>query len=101
MTKITIPRSPDSIIRIPAKTEQPVQAEAIERIGVSVKIAAEMLGVSDRTVWNLAKKGKIHTVRIGTRVIFSVQSLRDFVNGKTESADESDIACVAEGKERI
>ena len=44
--------------------------------------------------WIIAEK--IRTVRIGTRVIFSVQSLREFVDGKTAIADTESIACVAE-----
>jgi len=66
MTKITIE---------PAKQD-------IERLGVSVKTAAKMLDVSERTMWTLAKEQKIRTSRIGTRVIFSVESLREFVDGK-------------------
>jgi hypothetical protein len=99
MTKISIPTGTDSIIRIPEKPE--AQPESIERIGVSAKIAAEMLGVSERTMWILEKEQKIHTRRIGRRVLFSVQSLRDFVNGKSENADNVDTACVAERKEEI
>jgi hypothetical protein len=97
MTIITIPTGTDSCIRIPAqpeKTEQPV-----ERIGVSVETAAEMLAVCPRTMWNLAKEQKVRTVRIGTRVIFSVQSLREFIDGVPANADNNGIACVAEGKE--
>jgi hypothetical protein len=98
MTKISIPRNHNSVIRIPTKPEQP--AESIERIGVNARIASEMIGVSVRTIWNLANQGKIRTKRIGKRVVFSVQSLRDFIDG-TKPADNSDTACVAEGKERI
>jgi len=103
MTKITIPTGTNAAITIPAKpaqTEQPA-----ERIGVSVETAAEMLAVSPRTMWTLAKENKIRTVRIGKRVIFSVQSLREFIDGKNtccfpcQTADKEDTACVAEGKE--
>ena len=66
MTKITIP---------------PAQHD-LERLGVSVKTAAKMLDVSERTMWTLAKEQKIRTARVGTRVIFSVESLREFVGGK-------------------
>ena len=97
MTKITIPTGTKTAFRIPAK---PVQVpQSIERIGVSAETAAEMLGVGTRTMWNLAKEQKVRTVRIGTRVVFSVQSLREFIDGKPEPADKPDVACVAEGKE--
>ena len=99
MTKITIPTFSPVRIRIP---EKPIQTELpVERIGVPVETAAEMLDVSVSTMWKLAKNRKIHTVRIGTRVIFSVQSLREFINGVPAIADNSDIACVAEGKENL
>ena len=98
MTKITIPHSTPSAFRIPEKLAQAEQ-KSVERIGVSAEVAAEMLGVCPRTMWNLAKEQKIRTVRIGTRVIFSVQSLREFIDGNTAIADTEDIACVAEGKE--
>ena len=96
--QITIPGGTSASIRIPEKSVQPEQS--IERIGVSAETAAEMIGVCVRTMWNLAKEQKIRTVRIGTRVIFSVQSLREFIDGKPAIADKSDIACVAEGKEK-
>ena len=99
MTKFTIPTGTKTAFRIPAKPVQP-EKQDIERIGVSAEIASEMIGVGVRTMWNLAKEQKIHTVRIGRRVLFSVQSLREFVDGKPASADKPDIACVAEGKEK-
>ena len=99
MTKFTIPTGTNSAFRISAKTAQPEQKD-IERIGVSAEVAAEMIGVGVRTMWNLAKEQKIHTVRVGNRVVFSVQSLREFIDGKPAIADTECIACVAEGKER-
>ena len=89
MTRITIPTSNTAAIRIPEKPVQPEQT--IERIGVSAETAAEMIGVCVRTMWTLAKEQKIRTVRIGTRVIFSVQSLRDFIDGKPTIADAADV----------
>ena len=99
MTKFTIPSGSRTAFRIPAKPAQP-EKQDIERISVSAEIASEMLGVGTRTMWNLAKEQKVRTVRIGTRVLFSVQSLREFIDGKPTNADKPDIACVAEGKER-
>jgi hypothetical protein len=104
MTTFTIPTGTKSAFHIPPKAAPPLAN--IERIGVSAEIAAEMIGVGVRTMWNLAKEQKIRTVRIGTRVIFSVQSLKEFVDGtekhknKPESDDTNGVACVAEGKEQ-
>ena len=110
MTKIRIPTGTNSVIRIPPKPE-PVPPEPIERIGVNARVAGEMLGgVCEATMWKLAKQGKVHAVRFGKRkLLFSVQSLRDFINGKQNVStahaipadkDDEEIAWVAEGKER-
>jgi|GEM_PF-2455485 len=98
MKKFTIPSGTKTAFRIPAKPAQP-EKQNIEHISVSVERASEMLGVGVSTMWALAKAQKVRTVRIGTRVVFSVQSLREFIDGKSEPADKPDIACVAEGKE--
>ena len=100
MTKITIPSGGKTAFRIPTKPTQP-EKQDIERIGVSAEVASEMLGVGVRTMWTLAKERRVRTVRIGRRVLFSVQSLREFVDGKSANADKADIACVAEGKDII
>ena len=64
-------------------------ANHIERIGVSATVAAQMIGVSERTIWNLATAGTIHYVRVGTRCIFSVRSLDQFINGSQEPETRS------------
>jgi len=86
MTYYTIPSGEDSHITIPSKAEKPQQKSDGDgdRIGVSVKRAAEMLDLSERTVWTLMKTGKIRATRIGTRNIISVQSLRELIDGKQE-----------------
>jgi len=91
----TIPISANTGIRIPARTSpKSEQTEDVEHIGVSVAKAAEMIGVCERTIWKMAKAGAIRSIRIGTRCIFSVQSLRELVDGKkpaenAENASES------------
>jgi len=91
MTKITISPGTKTAFRIPPKPT-PAPKQDIERIGVSAEVASEMLGVGTRTMWNLAKEQKIRTVRIGTRVIFSVQSLRDFVDGQDSAKNKPEIS---------
>jgi hypothetical protein len=86
---ITIPANTDSCVQIPARTTpKSERTEDVEHIGVSAAKAAAMIGVCERTIWKLAKAGAIRSVRIGTRCIFSVQSIREFVDGKapTENA---------------
>jgi excisionase family DNA binding protein len=83
---ITIPLNSNSGIRILAKqTEQKPerkQIETIERIGVSIQEGAKMLGISKPHFLPLIKEGKIRTVKIGRRILVSVQSLREFIDGK-------------------
>ena len=106
MTKITIPSAPKTAFRISAKPTQPEKKD-IERIGISIDEAAESLGVSIPTLLPFIRDRKIRTVRLGKRVIVSINSLREFVDGTEKhksipvNADKSDIACVAEGKEII
>jgi len=80
-----IPKSPLTSKVLPL----PKQANHVERIGVSATIAAQMIGVSERTIWNLATAGTIHYVRVGTRCIFSVRSLDQFINGPKEPESRS------------
>ncbi len=52
----------------------------IERLTVNAQEAAEMLGVSARTVFQLTKAGKLPHKKIGARVVYSIEALRRFVN---------------------
>jgi excisionase family DNA binding protein len=83
---ITIPINSNTGIRIPMRTppEKPKKelTESLPQIGVSIPQAAKMLGVSKDTFLVLVKAGKVRTVRINKRVIVSIQSLREFVDGK-------------------
>ena len=90
---ITIPLNTNTGIRIPARTppEKPEhkRTENIERIGVSVQEAAKMLGISKPHFLPLVKEGKIRTVQIGRRILVSVQSLREFVDGHSDDSMEN------------
>ncbi|MDR0328280.1 MAG: helix-turn-helix domain-containing protein [Planctomycetaceae bacterium] len=86
---ITIPASQPSRICIPAKPvpSKKERKTEPERIGYSIKETTESLGISRETVDSLIREGKIRAIKIGKRVIVSVQSLRDFVDGKKEPCD--------------
>ena len=85
---ITIPSNTNTGIRIPARTppEKPnrKRAENIERISVSIQEAATMLGISTPHFYPLIKEEKVRTIKIGRRTLVSVQSLREYVDGKKE-----------------
>ena len=78
---VTMPLQPSKPYRFSAKPIQEV-IEDTELIGVSVKSAAKMLELSERSVWTLINDNKIRSVKCRSRVIISVQSLRDFVDEK-------------------
>ena len=85
---ITIPLNMNTGIRIPAwiPPEKPKRerTESLPPIGVSIPQAAKMLGISKPHFLPLIKEGKIRTIKIGRRILVSVQSLRDFVDGTRE-----------------
>jgi len=85
---ITIPINSNTGIRIPMRTlpekSKKERSEYLPQIGVSIPQAAKMLGISKPHFLPLIKEGKIRTIRIGKRVVVSVQSLREFIDGKTE-----------------
>ena len=100
---ITIPLNSNTGIRIPARTPQKKpegkQTESIPPIGVSIPQAAKMLGVSKDTFMVLVKEEKVRTVRINKRVIVSIQSLRDFVDGKNEPQNSVENTAELHGEE--
>ena len=84
---ITIPLNTNTGIRLPARkpSEKPKAKrteEATPRIAVSIQEGAKMLGISKPHFLPLVKEGKIRTVKIGRRILVSVQSLREFVDGR-------------------
>ena len=99
---ITIPLNSNSGIRISAKPEEPKherkRTETIERVGVSIQEAAKMLGISKPHFLPLVNEGKIRTVRIGRRILVSVQSLREFVDGKNAPCNSTENIAELPGK---
>jgi len=91
---ITIASNTNTGIRIPARIppEEP-KGERTEvtlpRIAVSIQDAAKMLGISKPHFLPLVNEGTIRTIRIGRRILVSVQSLRDFADGKPKNPAEN------------
>jgi len=88
---ITIPINTNTGIRIPARLPEAKperkQTETIPQIGVSIPQAAKLLNVGKPLMSHLVRTGKIRAVKLGKRVVVSVQSLRDFVDGTKEPHD--------------
>ena len=59
------------------KKETPEQQ--IEPLAVNGKQAAQLLGVSERTIFNLARDGKIACKKVGWRSLYSVAVLKAFL----------------------
>lgn len=64
-------------------TEQPVEILAVDSA-----TAGKMLGVSTRTVRNLAKAGKIVCRKCGWRNLYVVESLKKFLEDDNTNANE-------------
>jgi excisionase family DNA binding protein len=46
---------------------------------VNIKFASRYLGLCERSVWSLAKEGKIPVVHIGRSVRFDIEDLSTFI----------------------
>ena len=46
---------------------------------LNMRKTAELLGVSQRTVWSLSASGALPSVRIGNRRLFDPADIRDFI----------------------
>lgn len=63
--------------------------EPLPVIGLSAPDAAQCIGISERTLRELTARGEVPHVRIGTRIIYPVKPLTDWLNGKAACCDES------------
>ena len=96
---ITIPINTNSGIRLPMRTPleklQNKRTDYLPPIGVSIPQAAQLLNIGKPLMANLVKTGQIRAVKLGKRVVVSVQALHEFVDGRpdpcnpTENIDES------------
>lgn len=63
--------------------------ELLPVIGLGVPEAAQCIGISERTLRALTARGEVPHVRIGSRIIYPVKPLTDWLNGKAVFGDES------------
>lgn len=60
-----------------------------QTILVNEKEAGRLLGVSDRTVWQLRKDGKLRAVKIGAAVRYARSELDRFVQDQMNQESDS------------
>jgi excisionase family DNA binding protein len=68
-------------------TLSPKQApEHVAPLAVSAEKLAKMLDVSERSIRTLTKDGKLPFVRLGNRIVYPIESIREFLteNAKKE-----------------
>ena len=63
--------------RLPEKEPEP--------LAVNSRAAARMLGISERTLYKLAKEGMVVCQKVGWRSLYSVASLKAFLETPTEN----------------
>jgi excisionase family DNA binding protein len=81
------------MFRLPCIPSEPIKfnavssaAEKTEPIGVNARQAAKMLNISEPTLRLLTKQGKIPSVRIGSRIIYSLDNLRKLAAGQSATS---------------
>jgi len=80
------PHQPSPPIKIALPPPPPPTPQA-EPLAVSKREAARLLSVCERTLDYWRKDGRIASVKVGNRVLFPMESLRNFLSGATTSTD--------------
>ncbi len=60
------------------------------KILLSVTETAEVLSLSERTIWEMSKKHEIPHVHYGRRVLFPADALREWAVKQTEGGNNDD-----------
>lgn len=58
-------------------------------ISFSVKVAAEQIGLSERSIHSAIKRGDLKAMRVGRRVLITPKALEDYLNGRTHKVKAS------------
>lgn len=74
----TIPISNES----PEFSNESIPDQTGSKEVLTVSEAAEIMRISKPSMYELAESGKIHSVRVGRRVLISRTSLMEFISGK-------------------
>jgi len=60
---------------------------AIQPILIDDKAAAKLLGISARSLWTLANRGEVRSVRVGRRRLYRPADLEAFVTARAEGVE--------------
>ena len=63
-----------------------VRAAMTDRLIITIREAAQLLGLSESTVYRLARENKIPVVRIGASVRVNRRQLVEWIENNTEAA---------------
>ena len=69
----------------PRKPAPSMSPPITEKLAVSKKEASQLLSISERHLDNLVKQGKIVARKSGVRVLFPMESLRNYLNATTST----------------
>ena len=61
--------------------------EVPPRLALSPREAAAALGVSARLLWSETKRGNMPHIRIGTRVLYPVETLKDWLAAQAKGGN--------------
>ena len=53
------------------------------RLAVTMREAAEMLSISERSVWTLVNRGELRSFKVGRSVRIPIDALRELAGGGT------------------
>lgn len=60
--------------------QKAVEIKSIEPIAVSVKEAAELIGICEKVMYQLTRRADFPRIKLGTRTIIPVEGLREWIH---------------------
>ena len=61
--------------------------EGLPRLALDARQAARCLSIGTTALWQLTVAGKIPCVRVGRKVLYPVDALREWLRARTEGGD--------------
>lgn len=63
----------------------------IPRLALRPRETAVALGMSEKTIWTLTKEGRLPAIKVGTRVLYPIHLLRQWMDEQAQQAGESEV----------